>query len=303
MSTEQIGEIVEYLVVAKAATVPELAALGVSESTIRRMRRSGFLVALGRNVVGLSAESDRFAQRCVAAVLLHPGAVLSHQTAGQLHGLPVADDHIHLTVEHGTRTKGEGIVLHRTAALEAHEWSPKDGHRVTRPARTLCDLAGVASGDDHYRWLVMEAVAKGTVSAAGLLACHDRLKGVGRSGSARRGRVLFELFDESLLVSESQMERRFRRLVREAGISGLELPFRPPWFDGRYGIVDGAIPDAKVIIELDGRRWHATLERFDNDRARDRVAAENGWRVLRFTWADVVDRPEVILASLRAVVS
>jgi len=91
--------------------------------------------------------------------------------------------------------------------------------------------------------------------------------------------------------------------MTSAGMTGVVMPFEPPWFDGRYGIVDAAVPAAKVIVELDGRRWHATLERFENDRARDRAAAEKGWRVVRFTWADIVDRPAAVAASLRALAS
>lgn len=303
VSTHKVALIIEHLVVAKAALVPELVALGVSESTVRRMRRGGLLVGLGRNVVGLRAEPDRFAQRCAAALALHSGAVLSHQTAAQLQGLPIADDDIHLTTRHGARRKGDGIVLHRTAVLEEPDWWTRGQHCLTRPDRTVCDLAAVATSDEHYRWLVMEAVARALVPASRLLACHARLSGSGRLGNARRRAVLFDLLDDSLLVAASRLEHRFRTLVTRAGIPGVVLPFHPPWFDGRYGIVDAALPAAKVIVELDGRRWHATLERFDNDRARDRAAAERGWRVLRFSWADVVDRPATVVSSLRTVVS
>ena len=40
----------------------------------------------------------------------------------------------------------------------------------------------------------------------------------------------------------------------------------------------------RVIAELDGRRSHATAAAFESDRARDRILATEGWRIVRITW-------------------
>jgi dephospho-CoA kinase len=54
------------------------------------------------------------------------------------------------------------------------------------------------------------------------------------------------------------------------------------------------------VVEVDGRRWHPDPA---VDRERDNRLAELGWRVLRFTWADVVHRPEVVVAAVRAALA
>jgi very-short-patch-repair endonuclease len=38
------------------------------------------------------------------------------------------------------------------------------------------------------------------------------------------------------------------------------------------------------------------------DRARDREALLNGWVLLRFTWHDVKQRPEVVAAQVRDMI-
>ena len=69
--------------------------------------------------------------------------------------------------------------------------------------------------------------------------------------------------------------------------------------DGFRGLVDVAWPAKKLIVELDGRRWHAVSEAQQNDRRRDRQANAHGWLVLRFGWEEIVERPTEVVAQLR----
>jgi very-short-patch-repair endonuclease len=67
------------------------------------------------------------------------------------------------------------------------------------------------------------------------------------------------------------------------------------------GIVDGAYLDAKIILEADGRTWHARQQAFRRDRQRDNEAARVGWQTLRFPWEEVVHDPEDTAATVRDV--
>jgi very-short-patch-repair endonuclease len=49
---------------------------------------------------------------------------------------------------------------------------------------------------------------------------------------------------------------------------------------GRY-VPDALLPNHKVIIEVDGVRWHR--RRVDHDRKRDRYLADQGYTVIHFT--------------------
>jgi very-short-patch-repair endonuclease len=55
----------------------------------------------------------------------------------------------------------------------------------------------------------------------------------------------------------------------------------------------------KVIVELDGRAAHGTRSAFASDRERDRLLLLAGWRVVRITWRQLRDTPELIAADLR----
>jgi very-short-patch-repair endonuclease len=63
------------------------------------------------------------------------------------------------------------------------------------------------------------------------------------------------------------------------------------------GRVDFAYGDERIVIEVDGRLFHGP-EVFESDRERDNAAGLAGWRVLRFTWKMVTERPEYVVATV-----
>lgn len=76
---------------------------------------------------------------------------------------------------------------------------------------------------------------------------------------------------------------RLRGLLREA-----ELP---------YGIfnayvcglqVDCHWPAERLIVDVDGNRFHGHRHAFENDRRRDQILVAAGWRVIRVTWRQLV---------------
>jgi hypothetical protein len=86
--------------------------------------------------------------------------------------------------------------------------------------------------------------------------------------------------------TRSELERCFRRLIRDAG-----LP--PPAVNPRD---DGPMPDfrwtdQRVIVETDGWAAHGNRASFERDRARDADRAADGWAVLRFTPRHLQTRP------------
>jgi very-short-patch-repair endonuclease len=78
--------------------------------------------------------------------------------------------------------------------------------------------------------------------------------------------------------------------------------------------VDVGFPNQKVTIETDGcglHRGHSPRKRgahplagdsqedFQNDRERQNKIALLGWQVLRFTWLDLTEYPQRVLAEIR----
>ena len=98
--------------------------------------------------------------------------------------------------------------------------------------------------------------------------------------------------------TRSELERRFRRLVRDAG-----LP--PPEVNARHGatLPDFRWPGERVIVETDGWAAHQGRTAFERDRARDADRTGDGWAVLRFTARQLDARPAWVVARLAATLS
>jgi G:T-mismatch repair DNA endonuclease (very short patch repair protein) len=124
----------------------------------------------------------------------------------------------------------------------------------------------------------------------------------GRVGSALF-RTLLEDRGGGYIAPESELEARFIELVVAAG-------FDPPvrqldvGDDGGYiGRVDFAWPAARLIVEVDGRRWHgAKLDRDADEQRSNRLTAA-GWRVIRISWEQMTRRPHEVVALLSAFLS
>lgn len=237
-----------------------------------------------------------------AALAAVPGSVASHRTAARLLGLavpaaPVAE----VLACRKTRRTLAGVRFRATTWLPRPDTSEVAGLPVTSLARTLCDLAGVVA-PARVRHLAEQEITAGRLAPAELQACAAGYRRSGRAGSAVVKALTHELLDDEP-VAASELERRMQELLREAGISGWVPQHRPPWYDGVRGVVDLAWPGERMVVELDGRRWHATTQAQAGDRRRDRAAVAHGWVTLRFGWQEVVHRPAVVVDECLAVLT
>ena len=88
------------------------------------------------------------------------------------------------------------------------------------------------------------------------------------------------------------------KLLRDAGITGWKANYPV----GRYK-VDVGFPSPKVAIEVDGFAFHSGPVEFQIDRERQNIIALLGWQVLRFTWLDLTEYPQRVLAVIRSATS
>ena len=59
--------------------------------------------------------------------------------------------------------------------------------------------------------------------------------------------------------------------------------------------IDLAYPDACIAIEVDSYSWHMDNTSFERDRERDAELGVLGWKVLRFTWAQIRYRSQWVI--------
>lgn len=70
--------------------------------------------------------------------------------------------------------------------------------------------------------------------------------------------------------------------------------------DGVFcGRADFAWPEARLLAEIDGYEFHQSLECFIEDRHRQNALVLAGWRVLRFSAADLYKRADEVLEEVR----
>jgi very-short-patch-repair endonuclease len=123
---------------------------------------------------------------------------------------------------------------------------------------------------------------------------HAQLRNKGRYGSPAARRLLQAASDGA----RSAAERLLVKLLREAGITG----WRTNHPVGGYK-VDVAFPDPKVAIETDGLAFHSDADVFHQDRVRQNNITLLGWQVLRFTWLDLIEYPQRVIAVIRSAIS
>ncbi|MGY2129723.1 DUF559 domain-containing protein [Blastococcus sp. SYSU DS0617] len=234
----------------------------------------------------------------LAAVLLTapPGSVVSHLSAADVWGLQIplrdrADRRVHLTVPSASRAESRGDRrLYRSDVAE-EDVRRRRSLPVTSPARTWRDLAAI---------LEPAALLAATDQVLNGIASRDELREeLARRPTGRgcaRAREVLPLGDAR---AESPMESVVRWLVLHAGIPAPELQFEIR--DGLGALIaraDLAWPERKVLVEFDGD-VHRERDVFVRDLRRQNRLVASGWTVLRFTSADVLGRPDEVLAEIR----
>ena len=59
----------------------------------------------------------------------------------------------------------------------------------------------------------------------------------------------------------------------------------------------------RLVVEVDGYGTHSPRLAREDDYARDSALVAAGWRVLRFTYAEVLREPELVAARIAAVLA
>lgn len=276
----------------------QLTALGLSPQGVRRRTGIGQLhpVHSGVYAVGHSLLSRE--GRFMAAVLAcGPGAVLSHRSAASLWELrPTSRSRVEVTTPGQTGRSRPRIQIHRSRRLGADDVTVTLGIPITTVARTLLDLAEVADRRGLER-AVERAESLRIFDLAALRDVLDRAEG--RRGAPALRKVLAH-YDAAGELTRSELELRFLELCRAAAIP-------PPRVNALIELndsepeVDFAWPEQRLIVETDGHETHGTRAAFERDRRRDQRLIRAGWRVVRFTWRQIVHEPHETTTTLRAL--
>jgi hypothetical protein len=273
-----------------AFTRTQASGAGASRSAIHHRIRTDRWVVAAPGVLVLSGSEDNQAQQLTVALLsLGPTGVASHQSAGRLGRLDAMPPGRAVTVPHFDHRRRKGVTVHQQRLHQA-DLTVIDGFPVTTVPRTVCDLAMIISLA-RLRHVVETAHLDRLCTITSIGTTLLRVGTIGRPGSERLVTVLDDL-GPGEPVGRTVLEAKLDDILDRSGLPN-GVPQHPlPGVGRRSGLVDRAFPEAKLIIEADGRRWHARNAAMSTDRQRDFEAGRLGWFTVRITHNQLVDDPD-----------
>ena len=279
----------------------QLLALGISDKQISRFLRAGVWVRLTPGVYGYPSHRLTWNRRLwVAYLAAGERACVSHHSAAADFGVPgFPRRDLHLTVPHPDHQRVGGATVHQSRVLPAHHVIMLNGRRTTTLARTLVDLAphvSLARLEHAYE----HAIVSDRLTYSKMAKTFRELATPSRKGMTKLGQVLDER-GPGYVAPASELERMLHEVVELAGLPPLVRQHPLPGRHGVEGCVDGAHPEARLIMEADGRRWHTRLANLSRDLARDKQAARVGWDTLRFIFVELTDDRVESAATMRDV--
>jgi very-short-patch-repair endonuclease len=259
------------------ASRAQLTNLGLTRNEIDNRTASGRLHVVHRGVYAVGHRVMTREGRWMAATLA-TGGVLSHVTAAAAWGFARSAT-IHVTVPGDPgRRRRPGVHIHRSRTLTPADTTVHHGIPITEPHRTLADLAQTLNGRPLEH----------AVNLAERLVDFERLRQAGPPS------LQAVLKSYTTPQTRSHLEEAFLKLCDDHRIP------RPHTNTLVEGILcDFAWPEQRLIVEVDGYRFHRAPTVFRTDRERDAELTIRGWRVLRFAYEHVLERPDWVARTIR----
>jgi very-short-patch-repair endonuclease len=263
---------------------------GLTEQAVRRRVRAGHWRRCSPGVFFVDDREFTDAARVRAAVWGHGNSACASGLAAAwwLALTRFPPDIVEVTVprnSHGRRHTGTRVRRRNLKPLDVAE---DRGLRVTALPLTAIEAAVRRGGGPR---LMDEALQRHT-ELRHLWAAH--LRNTGRYGSPA-ARLLLQAADDG---TKSTAERLFTRLLSVSGIRGWRANQKVIGYE-----VDVLFRAAKVVVEIDGFAFHTDPEAFERDRKKQNALVLAGYQVLRFTWLDLTEYPERVIALVQRAIS
>jgi hypothetical protein len=270
----------------------------VSDRQLQYRVGIGVFDQLARHVYRVRGSEPTWHQQLLAACFAGGERCLaSHRSAAELHGFDAVQRGIvEVTVPRGTRRQIPGAVVHESLDLAPDDYVHVGPIPVTSPARTLIDLGAVS------RWERVEEAFDGAerdelTERFRVVKRHAQVRRQGRNGVGPMAIVLRGRLD---VPPKYVIERRFVRLLENAGLPMPELQYEVELPNRRKVYIDAAHPAPMLAWELDGHGAHATRKQRAADNKRASALSDLGWAVRRFTYEEVMEEGSAVVLTVRA---
>jgi very-short-patch-repair endonuclease len=199
-------------------------------------------------------------------------------------GMLASESKIHVTAPGGRARPG--LVVHR-AELGESEIGKRAGIVVTRPGRTLIDLADVAPRRTLER--AIDEAEYLRLDCTGLAPRH------GRCGSGTLSSVL-AVHSPGSTRTRSDLEEMFLAMCDKHSLPRPEVNVQIEGYE-----CDFVWRDQRLIVETDGGAAHDTRRAKRRDPVRDADLMIAGWRVWRLSYQQLLRQPDTVAEQLIAL--
>jgi very-short-patch-repair endonuclease len=181
-----------------------------------------------------------------------------------------------------------GIDPHCVLSLSDQDRGTQHGIPIVAPAFALLEFAAIATGDELER-AIAEAYALNLATESQLRRTLKRNLRIAGAAALRA-----ELNREGgPQWTRKEAERRMKLLLRGADLpvaltDQLVASFKADFF----------WPAQRLIVEVDGYRFHSSRWAFERDHKRDQVHKNAGYEVIRFTWRQLNEEPLRVVAAI-----
>jgi len=295
-----------------------LAAAGVTDEMIDTQLAAGRLIRLRRGVfVASAAWPDRAADRHVmlahAEQVTNPDAVLSHETAAVIWGLPAPSFHawhespVSVTYPAGGRysSRGGTAVRHTRPLPTSEVTRDSDGYAVTTVARTAVDLALGRALPDAL--VILDGAARTILTS---------FVGSPRRRDFRNTRLVSAAKEALTTVAPARAARRLDPVIalvepaRESAaeslaaahihLAGLPTPLFQAPIATRLGTLypDFLWEDARLIGECDGAIKYSEPNAYVREKEREQVLRDDDYRFVRWLGKEIMLHPLEVVARI-----
>jgi len=198
-----------------------------------------------------------------------------------------------------------------------HVWMPREASRPRSPGNRRQPLTASNRDGCRLHWSPLIHADQASAASVGVLdalaqmaRCQPHERTVAALDSALNQRLVTMLELRDLFAMLPARCARSLQLADGRSMSGLETSVRlqaiargwsaePQVYLPGIGTVDLVI-EGCVVVETDGREWHVGETAEARDYARDAALAGIGYTVLRFSYAQVMFQPDVVVRAIES---
>jgi very-short-patch-repair endonuclease len=277
-------------------TLAQLRQLGVSRRQLQTLLDSRWLHPMAPRVYGISVVPLSVERELMLGVLsLGPTALVSHEAAARLHGFDrCRSDAVEFTVPRQRRNANIPFPVHSSCALVAIDRVKVAGFPCTSATRTIIDLARARIPTVRLEAAIDSAVRSQASTPIVLARRLSELRGSGRWGAPRLDELLLDSGGHTLL------ERRFLQLMRVAALPRPRSQVIHRRGGRTFARVDFIFEERSIVVEVSGRKGHASDAERAKDAQRRNELQDVGRRVYEYTYEQVIKQPDFVTRTMRA---